>query len=281
MDSVVVKQEQRKNWNGLANAWGAWGDVFELGAAHVSRALFEMAGLKLGDTILDIATGIGEPALSAGKLVGANGRVVGIDIAEEMIAIAKSRGRENDNVEFFAVDADSYDFRHTYDAVLSRFGFMFLPDCGNVFKKIYSSLSREGVLAFSVWDTPDKVPMISLAVGFFARELNLPPPPKGLPSPFGMAAIDAVTEELRALGFEKITTKRVEVPFVFESVDHYLHFSKDLIPASINKMITEVSDAEAINNLWRKFREVVREFEMPDGTISLESTAICVSAVKP
>lgn len=281
MDSVVVKQEQRKNWNGLASAWGAWGDAFELGAIHVSRALFDMAGLKKGDTVLDIATGIGEPALSAGHLVGAKGRVVGIDIAEEMIAIAKSRGRESGNVEFIAVDADSYQFRDTYDVVLSRFGFMFLPDRENVFKKIYSSLSREGVLAFSVWDTPDKAPMISLAVGFFARELDLPPPQKGLPSPFGMADIDTVTEGLRTLGFSRIVSRRVEVPFVFESADHYLHFSKDLIPASINKIIFEVADADSIKNLWSKFREVVRKFEMPDGTISLKSTAICVSAVKP
>ena len=280
MDSVVFKQEQRKNWNGLANAWGAWGDAFELGAAHVSRALFEMAGLKQGDTVLDIATGIGEPALSAGHLVGAKGRVIGIDIAEEMIAIAKSRGRKSSNVEFIAVDADSYEFRHTYDVVLSRFGFMFLPDRGNVFKKIYSSLSREGVLAFSVWDTPDKVPMISLAVGFFAMELNLPPPPKGLPSPFIMADIETVTEELRTLGFSGIISRRIEVPFVFESVDDYLHFSRDLIPASINKIISEASDANAIKTLWSHFREVVRKFEIPDGTISLKSNAICVSAVK-
>lgn len=280
MELANIKQEQRKNWNGLANAWGEWGDVFELGAVTVSNLLFEMAKLKQGDIVLDIATGIGEPALSAGQIVGENGKVVGIDIAEEMIEIAKKRGLHSRNVQFFAVDAASYEFKHTYDAVLSRFGFMFMPDYKSVLKKIHSSLGRDGSLAFSVWDTPDKSPMISLAVGFFARELNLPPPPKGLPSPFNMADLEKVVADLREAGFGKVSFRHVEVPFIFESVAHYMHFASDLIPASINKMIHEVSDEKTIKKLWDKFSEVVRKFETQNGAISLPSTAICFCASK-
>ncbi len=281
MDPIVIKQEQRKNWNGLANAWSDWGDVFELGASPVSKALFNMAGLKAGDQVLDIASGIGEPALSAGKIVGATGKVVGIDIAEEMIAQAKVRGSASANVEFLAVDAASYAIGGPYDAILSRFGFMFMPDYLEVFKTSYASLKSGGVLAFSVWDTPDKAVMISLAVGFFARELNLPAPPKGLPNPFCMANTDLVSEQLAALGFKDIKVQPVEAPFVFESVAHYLHFSRDLIPASINKIIAEASDAATVEALWQKFATRVKEFETAGGTLSLKSSAFCISATKP
>ncbi|MFM9433233.1 enediyne biosynthesis protein CalE5 [Janthinobacterium sp. CG_23.3] len=201
MDSIVIKQEQRKNWNGLANAWGEWGDVFELGAAPVSKALFDMAGLKPGDQVLDIACGIGEPALSAGKIVGAKGKVVGIDIAEDMIAQAKMRGSASANVQCLAIDAAAYDIGVSCDAILSRFGFMFMPDYQEVFKTSYAALKSGGVLAFSVWDTPDQALTISMAVGFFFRELNLPPP-KDLPNPFCMANTDLVGIQLAALGFK-------------------------------------------------------------------------------
>jgi len=280
MDQSDVKQEQRKNWNGLASAWDTWGDAFELGASHVNAELFKLAGVKSGDKVLDIATGIGEPALSAGKIVGASGSVVGIDIAEEMISIARVRGNHSSNVKFIAADAGSYQFEADYDVVLSRFGFMFMPDYQEVFKKINGSLKKDGVLAFSVWDTPDKAPMISLAVGFFGKELQLPSPPKNNPNPFSMADTDMVGAKLEALGFKEISFNRIDVPFHFQSVDHYLGFSRDLIPKSINKMISEIADKEKIDALWKKFEEILEKRKEADESIFLKSTAICWRAIK-
>lgn len=281
MDPIVIKQEQRKNWNGLAHAWSDWSDRFELGATIVSQQLFDMAGLKAGDQVLDIATGTGEPALSAGKIVGEKGKVVGIDIAEEMIAHAKIRGAHSANVEFLAIDAGSYAIGGPYDAILSRFGFMFLPDYELVFKKSYASLKSGGVLAFSVWDTPDKVPMISLAFGFFARELNLPAPPQGAPTPFCMADTDLVSTQLAAIGFKDIKVQPVEALFVFDSVAQYLEFARDLLPAALTQTIANAADASTIEALWQKFAGRIKERETPDGKLSLKSSAICISASKP
>jgi ubiquinone/menaquinone biosynthesis C-methylase UbiE len=57
--------------------------------------LVELAEIKPGQRILDIATGIGEPALTAARIVGSTGHILAIDISTEMIAIAKQRAASN------------------------------------------------------------------------------------------------------------------------------------------------------------------------------------------
>ena len=67
-DPVAFKQAQRSDWQTAAAGWRTWYDVLEAEAAGqaVSR-LVALAGLKPGDTVLDVATGYGEPALTAAR----------------------------------------------------------------------------------------------------------------------------------------------------------------------------------------------------------------------
>jgi len=279
MDASTIKNDQRQNWNNLANAWNKWGDVFEVGASHVNKNLFEMAELKPGQRVIDIATGIGEPALSAAKIVGNEGSVVGIDIAEEMIAVANSRVMDK-NVRFYATDIESFNVESPFDVALSRFGIMFCPDRSGVYKKIKDSLVNKGTLAISVWDTPDKVPMISLAVGFFVRTLNLPSPPPDRPNPFNMSNIQKTIDELRDIGFSDIESRHIVVPFRLDSIDQYVEFSRELLPPSIVGIIREKVDENEYNDLWKEFSNVANKYENNDGSVSLESHAICIAAKK-
>ena len=69
-DHDKFKVDQRKNWDSVASGWQKWWQTFENGAQHVSDRLIELAGIRPGNRVLDIATGIGEPAISAAKVVG-------------------------------------------------------------------------------------------------------------------------------------------------------------------------------------------------------------------
>ena len=68
------------------------GHILRRGAQSLSNRLVELAEIKPGQQILDIATGIAEPALTAARIVGSIGHILAIDISTEMIAIAKQRG---------------------------------------------------------------------------------------------------------------------------------------------------------------------------------------------
>lgn len=84
---------------------------FEEGLGSVSERLLALADVKPGDRLLDIATGIGEPALTAARRVAPGGHVVATDIAPGMLEIGRERAKELglDNVEFRETDAEELD----------------------------------------------------------------------------------------------------------------------------------------------------------------------------
>ena len=67
LDSEQYKEAERQSWDRVANNWQKWWKTIERGAEKVSRRLIELAEIKPGSRVLDIATGIGEPAITAAK----------------------------------------------------------------------------------------------------------------------------------------------------------------------------------------------------------------------
>ncbi|HEX7688176.1 MAG TPA: methyltransferase domain-containing protein, partial [Burkholderiaceae bacterium] len=60
-------------------------------SAHVSERMLDLAGLRAGARVLDIASGRGEPAVRAARRVAPDGVVVGTDRSDEMLAFARAR----------------------------------------------------------------------------------------------------------------------------------------------------------------------------------------------
>jgi ubiquinone/menaquinone biosynthesis C-methylase UbiE len=83
-DAEQYKIAQRQTWDSAALGWQRWWQVIEKGAQKISNRLIELAEIRPRQQVLDIATGIGEPSLTAAaKLVGTNGggHVLAIDIS--------------------------------------------------------------------------------------------------------------------------------------------------------------------------------------------------------
>jgi predicted nicotinamide N-methyase len=81
-DPLAFKESQRSDWQLAASGWRLWYDVLEADAAGqvVLRKLVELADLEPGDTVLDVATGCGEPALTAARAVVPSGYVMATDL---------------------------------------------------------------------------------------------------------------------------------------------------------------------------------------------------------
>lgn len=61
------KETQRQSWDGVAVGWQEWWQTFEKDAQRLSDHLVELAKINSSSKVLDIATGIGEPAITAAK----------------------------------------------------------------------------------------------------------------------------------------------------------------------------------------------------------------------
>src|SRR5919202_4475630 len=90
-DPNQFKMAQREGWDSVAKGWKEWWELIEKGAQKLSQRLIELAGIKPGQRVLDIATGIGEPSITAAKVVGNSGHILATDISKQMLAIAKER----------------------------------------------------------------------------------------------------------------------------------------------------------------------------------------------
>jgi ubiquinone/menaquinone biosynthesis C-methylase UbiE len=121
-DPNQFKDSQRQSWNSVSEGWQRWWRTFENGAQNISSRLVELSNTKPGDKVLDLATGIGEPAVTAAKMVGSNGHVLATDISPQMLSITKQRaaslGLEN-IIEIKESDAETIDLPvSTFNAVL-------------------------------------------------------------------------------------------------------------------------------------------------------------------
>ena len=279
------KVDQRKSWDTVARGWQKWWQTFENGAQHVSDRLIELAGIRPGNRVLDIATGIGEPAVSAAKVVGKGGHVTATDMSTEMLAIAEERSRSlglDDIMNFKQSDAENLQLgtNHTFDAILCRWGLMFLPNLSNALVKIHQMLLPGRKLAVAVWSEPSKVPLINIPMSTAREYIRDPLVGQAVPGPFSLADVGAFKKSLLKVGFTDIQSETINVTFEFDSAEDYTKFNQDIV-AHIRTLLaneTEKRKEEIWNAITDKAKLLFADYQ--SGHIKLANEAICVVALK-
>ena len=104
-----MRREQRDFWLSAAPGWKALFVGLERAAQHISNRLVDLAGIQEGDRVLDIATGSGEPAITAARKVGPEGLVVATDQSATMLELARERAQALGlrNLKFIETDAET------------------------------------------------------------------------------------------------------------------------------------------------------------------------------
>jgi ubiquinone/menaquinone biosynthesis C-methylase UbiE len=283
IDSKQFKEAQRKSWDSVAIGWQKWWKTFEKDAQNLSNHLVELAKINSSSKVLDIATGIGEPAITAATKVGnGNGHVLATDISPQMLSIARQRAASlglQDVIEFKEGDAETISLPDSaFDAVLCRWGLMFLPDLGEGLSNIYSSLVNGGYLAAAVWASPDKVPFLSVSMKTVVKETGKPMPPSGTPGPFKLADQSIITDALSKCGFKDIAVERINVIFTFSSPEEYTQFNQ-AIAAPINAMLADQSQ-ERKEEIWKAVTESASSYVDATGNVKLDNESICICAKK-
>lgn len=283
IDSKQFKEAQRKSWDSVAIGWQKWWKTFEKDAQNLSNHLVELAKINSSSKVLDIATGIGEPAITAARKVGnGNGHVLATDISPQMLSIARQRAASlglQDVIEFKEGDAETITLPDSaFDAVLCRWGLMFLPDLGEGLSNIYSSLVNGGYLAAAVWASPDKVPFLSVSMKTVVKETGKPMPPSGTPGPFKLADQSIITDALSKCGFKDIAVERINVIFTFSSPEEYTQFNQ-AIAAPINAMLADQSQ-ERKEEIWKAVTESASNYVDATGNVKLDNESICICAKK-
>jgi enediyne biosynthesis protein CalE5 len=283
LDSKQYKEEERQSWDIVANNWQKWWKVIEGAAEKVSRRLIELAEVKSGSRVLDIATGIGEPAITAANLVGSSGHVLATDISPQMLTVAKQRAISLDLqnvIEFKEGDIETIDLpSSTFNAVLCRFGLMFLPDLKAGLSNIYQSLVEGGHFAAAVWASPDQDTLIATTMSTVMKETNSKPPPPGTPGPFSLSDENSLKDSFKVSEFKDITIERIHVSFDFDSPDEFIIFTSETA-GPLQKMLANQT-TERKKEILRAVTEAARKYaDKNTGIVRFENEAILIVGKK-
>ena len=260
IDPVDFREAQHKQWDSAAVGWREWSEFTDSAAGHISERLVELAGVQPGSQVLDIAAGYGEPALTAARKAGPEGRVVATDISAEMLAFGRERAGAAGlgNVEFMQSDAFSLDFPpDSFEAAVSRWGIIFEPDAVAAAGHIRGFLKPGAKIAISSWGEPDQVPFLSIPMRTTMQRLDVPPPPPGTPGPLSRPTPDAIGSLLEGGGFSKVAVEQDEVTFEFDSPEHFTAYVR-AIAAPIRTMI-EQHAGDAQEEVWDEITQAVAD----------------------
>jgi ubiquinone/menaquinone biosynthesis C-methylase UbiE len=275
IDAGEFRAKQRNDWDTAARGWHDWQELIIGATAAVSERLVELADIKPGDRVLDVAAGSGEPSLTAAKVVGPEGKVVATDISAGMLEFGRERAAAAgiDNIQFVESDASCLDYPEgSFDAALSRWGIIFEPDAEAAAARVRGFLKPGAKMAISSWGPPDQVPMLGLPMKTVMQRLNVPPPPPGTPGPLSRPTPEALGGLLEAGGFADVEVEELTLDFEWDSVDEFVRFVKEIAPP-ISAML-EQHPPEVHEETWAAVAEAASPHAGANGKLRLSNLVL-------
>ena len=200
----------RQEWTGDATvtAWRKWQAQIAAFTRGATEAILETAQLRPGLRVLDLASGVGDPALSIAANVAPSGRVTATDLGPGMMSLAEELARKKglSNIEFREASAESLPLAgESYDVLTCRFGVMFFPDLAKALQECLRVLKPGGRAAFVAWGIKEQ-PFFTTTAGIVLKHVPVPPPPPDPdgPSLFMFGERGRLRRALEAAGFQNV-----------------------------------------------------------------------------
>jgi ubiquinone/menaquinone biosynthesis C-methylase UbiE len=279
--SQQVIEGQRQDWNRVAGGWEKWDGFFDEQMAFLNHRLVADARLRTRMCVLDLGSGTGYPALLGAQTVGPSGSVIGLDLAEQMLTVARRKATTLGltNVTFRTGDVTTLSFEaESFDAVTSRFCLMFLPEIPKAAAEIARVLKPGGWVAAAVWSAPEKNPYLMIPITVIKQFLDLPPPDPTTPGIFRLAKPGDLAGMLQQAGFTNLSEEEFIADVRFPSGEEYYASLMD-IAAPIQNLFGKLSDQQKADARGR----IVASVDQHRGTncIALPIAVRMVAAHKP
>jgi SAM-dependent methyltransferase len=204
------REHLHQEWTGdrTVAAWRKWHTQIAAFTRGATEAILQSAHLRPGMHVLDLASGVGDPALSIASEVAPSGRVTATDLGPGMISLAEELARKNGiaNIGFREASAESLPFPdESYEVLTCRFGIMFFPDLPKALRESFRVLKPGGRAVFVAWGKKEQ-PFFTTTVGIILKHVPVPPPPPDPDAPnlFMFGERDRLRHALEATGFRNV-----------------------------------------------------------------------------
>ncbi len=268
-DPAAYKSTTRMQWEAAAAAWHRWGPQLETWLGPATELMLDLAGVGPGSRVLDIAAGAGGQTLVAARRAGPEGAVLATDISPAILEFAAEEARRAglDNVTTSEQDAERLDLEPgSFEAAISRLGFMYLPDLQAALAGVRRVLKPGGRVSGIVFSTPEQTRFSSGPGGIARGRAGLPGPAPGQPGPFSLGGDGALAAAYLAAGFRDPEVRSVEAPLRMASAAECTRFERESFGA-LHQMLSGLGETEQ-EAAWAEIQAALREFEGPDGFVA-------------
>jgi SAM-dependent methyltransferase len=295
--STKTPEEVLSAWAESALYWEKHRAVIRAMFSPITDALLHDAGIRAGESVLDVAGGTGEPSLTMAAEFGAKAppphpsetdgggahrnRLVCTDAVFAMVSAARQEaGRLNlTDIEFCACLGDALPFpANSFDVVLSRLGAMFFPDTLAALTELLRVTKPGGRLALAVWRSSEVNPFFRVVTDVMSRYIESPPEDPQAPGAFRFAEPGLLADLLRRAGALQVM-ERV-VPFKIEAdipLDRFWSVRSELSD-TLREKVKKLS-AEHLRSVEGEVTEAARRF-YEGGSMSFPAEIVVVGCMK-
>jgi SAM-dependent methyltransferase len=260
------RPRQTQTWQ-RDDAGEAWQRSQALRARYLASAtkkMLDLADIKLGQRVLDVAAGTGDQSIEAARRAGPSGHVLATDLSTSMLdAAARTAAAAGvENVETRVSDAQELDVEPgSFDAAICRLGLMFFPDRQRALAAIRRALKPGARFATVVWSTAEKNPALSLALEVVEPHLPSAEGPLTMRIALSMGEPGLLEDVLAAAGFQDIAVHTVAADRRAASVTEALEGMRSGPAAETVNLLPEYERESA----WRQIEDRLASFQGPDG----------------
>jgi len=276
--------EQIAEWNGvLGQRWVAMQREIDRIVVPFGDAALKVAAPQPGERVIDIGCGCGDTSIEIARIVGEAGTVLGIDVSQPMLEVARSRGALANcaHLAFREGDASEAGLPANTDLLFSRFGVMFFSQPSQAFSHLRKSLRTGGRCVFVCWRTPRDNPwaMTPLAAARKAMGVTPTPADPDAPGPFAFADDERLRTILSVAGFGAIDIQRFDAVLSLGATPRSAAEGAVQI-GPVARFVREVG-AEHLPIILDAVERTLAPLAAPDGHVSLNGSTWIVAATNP
>jgi SAM-dependent methyltransferase len=264
-DTQAFKLQARAQWDRSAQGWNDHAPQIGEWLRSATDAMLDMAAVRPGASVLDVAAGAGDQTLDIARRVGPTGRVLATDLSPSILVLAQSNAARAGmgNVTTMVADGEELPVEPgSFDCAVCRLGLMLFPNPRRAVQALYRAVRPGGSVCVMVFGGPERNPCITTLMGTALKHAGLPPPdplqPGGLLSLGRPGLLDAMFQEA---GFHDVATTTLDVPFNLPSVRHYLDFVRS--SASPIQQILGRLDSAAAQAAWDDIEARLTQYQTP------------------
>src|SRR5438270_7350001 len=276
--------EQIAEWNGaLGQRWVAMQQEIDRIVVPFGDAALRAAAPQPGERVIDIGCGCGDTSIQIARMVGATGSVLGIDVSQPMLEVARSRGAlaNGAHLAFRNGDVSETELPANIDLLFSRFGVMFFSQPSPTFSHLRQSLRADGRCVFVCWRAPrdNAWAMTPLSAARTARGVTPAPADPDAPGPFAFADEERLRAILSGAGFRAIDVQRFDAALSLGATPRSAAEGAVQI-GPVSRFVREMG-VEHLPTILDAVERALAPLAAPDGHISLNGSTWIVSATNP